>query len=69
LAATSAAASVEFVSPYTNTTSGDSASITSSSRRIISAVWGACPPEPTPRLYSGSGMSSSSKKTPESASS
>ena len=62
LAATRAAASVELTSPTTSTTSGRTDCSTGSSRFMTSAVCQACEPEPTPRLTSGAGMASASKK-------
>ena len=63
LAQTSVHASVEFTSPTTTTQSGFSARQTGSKASITRAVWTAWEPEPTPRLTSGRGTSSSSKNT------
>ena len=60
-AVTSAAATVEFTSPYTSTTSGRVSRHTGSKRCMMSAVWPACEPEPTSRLWSGRGIPSSAK--------
>jgi hypothetical protein len=62
LAATRAAAIVEFTSPYTMTSAGERLVNSRSSPIMSAAVCSACPPEPTPRLTSGTGSPSSSKK-------
>ena len=63
LAATRAAAMVEFTSPTTTTTSGRSCSTIGSSPVITAAVCWAWVPEPTPRWWSGARIPSSSKNT------
>ena len=65
LAVTRAEARVELTSPTTITMSGFSRSTTSSNFFIISAVWHACDPEPTPRWTFGVGRSRSRKKEPD----
>ena len=60
--AVSAAATVEFTSPTTTNRSGRCCSNSETNRRMTSAIWKTCGPEPTFKLMSGSGMCSSSKK-------
>ena len=54
--ATRLAAMVEFTSPTTSTIQGRSASQTGSKRSMISAVWAAWDPDPTPRSTWGGGI-------------
>jgi hypothetical protein len=58
-----APARVEFVSPYTSTSSGDSSRSTGSSAASMRPVWNAGVPAPTPSWRSGCGTGSSSKNT------
>jgi hypothetical protein len=69
LLATSAAAAVEFTSPYTTTQFGRSASRTGSIRSMMRAVCTACDADPTSRLTSGAGMPRSRKNEADIASS
>ena len=61
-AATSAQATVELTSPTTSTASTSVDESHSSNATITPAVWTAWLPDPTPRLATGSGMPSDSKK-------